>query len=171
MGIMRGGIGFKVRVDMCGDGGGWKKGKVGRDGVRVVEYEEDYGVGVEEGGKGGECEGKCLFIDEENWGRLLVGYWVGGEGVKGEFGEEGGMVDGDKGVFVYVGCGAGGGRGGVGSGVKVGFGDDVEWFFGEGREWGCMLLGVDRGLEDEICVEDIGMEKVTGGDGVGVGGG
>lgn len=43
-----------------------EKAKLRSHGVTVVEYEEDYGVAVEQGRKAAESDPNCFFIDDEN---------------------------------------------------------------------------------------------------------
>ncbi|SUG12521.1 D-serine dehydratase [Salmonella enterica subsp. arizonae] len=54
-------IGFKVTVHMSADARAWKKAKLRRHGVTVVEYEDDYGVAVEQGRKAAQGRSK-LFL-------------------------------------------------------------------------------------------------------------
>ncbi len=55
---------------------GMEKAKLRSHGVTVVEYEQDYGVAVEEGRKAAQSDPNCFFIDDENSRTLFLGYSV-----------------------------------------------------------------------------------------------
>ncbi len=105
-----------------------EKGNWCSHGVTVVEYEQDYGVAVEEGRKAAQSDLNCFFIDDEYPARCSLGIPSLGQRLKAQFAQQGRIVDADNPLFVYLPCGAGGGPGGVAFGLKLAFGDHVHCF-------------------------------------------
>lgn len=169
IGIMGATLGFSVTVHMSADARQWKKDKLRAHGVTVVEYEQDYGVAVEQGRKAAQDDPHCFFIDDENSRTLFLGYAVAGGRLKAQCDARGICVDEAHPLFVYLPCGVGGGPGGVAFGLKLAFGDHVHCVFAEPTHSPCMLLGVYTGLHDGIAVQDLGIDNLTAADGLAVG--
>lgn len=169
IGIMAAALGYNAIVHMSMDAKQWKKDLLRQRGATVIEYEGDYGEAVKQGRSESDADPMSYFVDDENSSALFLGYAVSGRRIHKQFEEQGVVVDSEHPLFVYVPCGVGGAPGGIAFGIKLEFGDDAHVFFVEPTTCPCMLIGLESGRLNDICVQDIGLSGITDADGLAVG--
>ena len=169
IGIMSAALGFDAIVHMSMDAKQWKKDLLRERGAKVVEYEGDYGAAVEQGRAESDADPMSYFVDDENSAALFLGYAVAAGRMDAQFKEQGIVIDDNHPLFVYLPCGVGGAPGGVTFGLKLLYGDNVHCFFVEPVTCPCMLVGLETGKMNDICVQDVGLSGITEADGLAVG--
>jgi D-serine dehydratase len=169
IGMISSRLGFNVVVHMSVDAKQWKKDMLRANGVKVIEYEDDYSKAVEMGRMESEKDPNSFFIDDENSKDLFLGYAVGGLNVKEQLEEMGIEPDETHPLVVFLPCGVGGGPGGVLYGLKLAYKDIVHCYFAEPTHSPSMLLGLATKKHNEISVFDIGLDNRTCADGLAVG--
>ncbi|MGT8957644.1 pyridoxal-phosphate dependent enzyme [Escherichia coli] len=133
-----------------------------------MEYEQDYGVAVEEGRKAAQSDPNCFFIDDENSRTLFLGIPSLASVLKRNLPSK--VVSSMLITLCLSICRV------VLVVVLVASHSDLNWrlaimftAFCRTNALPCMLLGVHTGLHDQISVQDIGIDNLTAADGLAVG--
>ncbi|MFQ6976166.1 MAG: D-serine ammonia-lyase [Oscillibacter sp.] len=169
IGIMGAALGYRVTVHMSADARQWKKDLLRAKGVTVLEYGADYSYAVQKGRERAAEDPRSYFIDDENSVDLFLGYAVAARRLKAQLAgsRTSRSTRSTRCSFTFPAASAAR-RGGICFGLKQEFGDAAHVYFAEPVEAPCMLLGLASGLQNAICVQDIGLTGRTAADGLAV---
>lgn len=169
IGLIGRGLGFQVVVHMSADAKEWKKERLRKKGIKVVEHTGDYGAAVEAGRQEAARSSTIHFVDDEKSEHLFLGYSAAAAELAGQLSALGRKVDAEHPLFVYLPCGVGGAPGGIAYGLKLLFGEHVHCFFVEPTASPCMLVQLACGDLRPLSIYDVGLNNVTEADGLAVG--
>lgn len=168
IGIMSAALGYNARVHMSNDAKQWKKDRLTKNGVTVIEHPGDFTYAAAMARKEADLDSSIHFVDDERSGNLFLGYSVAALRIKQDLEKNSISPTPEEPLYIYLPCGVGGAPGGITFGLKHIFGNSVKCYFAEPVASPSMMLGIMTGKYGKLNVNDYGLDNKTELDGLAV---